>query len=242
MMLSLAPFLLVQLLAHVVSDFYLQPQKWADEKCERGFRSPRLYLHILVTFACSSLFAFRQEWLIYAAGITAVHLAIDGVKGSLERAEWLGEFRNWLFFVDQGLHVSTVVVAVCLFNKYSEDPNLGYNVVSSTLLVNLLAYGLCLKPANIVIREILRAYKIEMPGDDDSSLPGAGRLIGVVERLLVLTLILVGQFSAVGFIFAAKSILRFKDAEGKRAEYVLVGSLLSFGLAILIGILVVGNR
>lgn len=58
----------------------------------------------------------------------------------------------------------------------------------------------------------------------------------MVERILVLTLILVGQFSAVGFLIAAKSILRFN--EYRKNEYILVGTLLSFGIAIVLGVLI----
>jgi len=49
-------------------------------------------------------------------------------------------------------------------------------------------------------------------------------------------LILVNQFSAVGLIIAAKSILRFKSTE--KNEYILVGTLLSFGIAVLLGIII----
>ena len=57
-----------------------------------------------------------------------------------------------------------------------------------------------------------------------------------MERFLVLALVLVGQFSAVGLIIAAKSILRFRSPI--KNEYILVGTLLSFGIAVLIGILI----
>ena len=69
----------------------------------------------------------------------------------------------------------------------------------------------------------------------DDGLPNAGKLIGIMERFLVLSLILVGQFSAVGLIITAKSILRFKSTQ--KNEYVLVGTLLSSGIAVIIGIL-----
>jgi hypothetical protein len=49
-------------------------------------------------------------------------------------------------------------------------------------------------------------------------------------------LIAVNQFAAVGFIIAAKSILRFRDTDIAKTEYLLIGSLLSFGIAILLGI------
>ena len=52
-----------------------------------------------------------------------------------------------------------------------------------------------------------------------------------------MALILVGQFSAVGLILAAKSVLRFRS--NVKNEYILVGTLLSFGIAVLIGILIV---
>nr|WP_320119540.1 hypothetical protein [uncultured Marinifilum sp.] len=73
-------------------------------------------------------------------------------------------------------------------------------------------------------------------GDENKDLPNAGKLIGLMERFLVLALILVNQYSAVGLIIAAKSILRFRD--NKKNEYVLVGTLLSFGIATLLGILI----
>ncbi len=64
----------------------------------------------------------------------------------------------------------------------------------------------------------------------------AGKLIGNIERILTLTLILFNQYEVVGFIIAAKSILRYKETDTSRTEYVLIGTLLSFGIAILLGI------
>ncbi|MCG6189305.1 hypothetical protein [Maribellus maritimus] len=61
-------------------------------------------------------------------------------------------------------------------------------------------------------------------------------MIGIVERFLALALIIMGQYQAVGLIIAAKSILRFKGVQ--KSEYVLIGTLLSFGIAAFSGILV----
>jgi len=53
---------------------------------------------------------------------------------------------------------------------------------------------------------------------------------------------LTGHFEAIGFLLAAKSIFRFGDLkeakDRKLTEYVLIGTLLSFGLALLTGLLV----
>jgi hypothetical protein len=48
------------------------------------------------------------------------------------------------------------------------------------------------------------------------------------------------QFASVGFLIAAKSILRFSDKENtqKKTEYVLIGTLMSFAAAAIIGILI----
>ncbi|MCB1318491.1 MAG: hypothetical protein KDK27_21140, partial [Leptospiraceae bacterium] len=51
--------------------------------------------------------------------------------------------------------------------------------------------------------------------------------------------ILSGAFEAAGFIMAAKGFARFKELDDRNfAEYVLIGTLLSAGFAILIGIFV----
>ena len=51
-------------------------------------------------------------------------------------------------------------------------------------------------------------------------------------------MLLIGQYEAVGFIIAAKSVLRFKDTDTAKTEYVLAGTLLSFGIATFAGLMV----
>ena len=81
---------------------------------------------------------------------------------------------------------------------------------------------------------LLQHFVISDENNPDKSLPNAGKLIGIAERFIALALVLGGQFTALGFIMTAKSILRFEEA--KHNEYVLVGTLLSFGIAVLTGI------
>ena len=65
-------------------------------------------------------------------------------------------------------------------------------------------------------------------------LQDGGRLIGLLERGLIYLLLLAGQHAAIGFLIAAKSVMRFETAskEQKAAEYVIIGTLASFGWAI----------
>jgi hypothetical protein len=66
----------------------------------------------------------------------------------------------------------------------------------------------------------------------------AGKWIGICERVLILTFVLTHQYTAIGFLMTAKSILRFGDKEAeKKTEYILVGTLLSFASSAMLGVL-----
>ena len=77
----------------------------------------------------------------------------------------------------------------------------------------------------------------------DASLSNAGKYIGILERLLIFTFVVSGHWEAIGFLIAAKSVFRFGDLkeskERKLTEYILIGTLLSFGIALVTGIIVV---
>jgi len=65
-----------------------------------------------------------------------------------------------------------------------------------------------------------------------------GKIIGAIERMMIFFFVIVGEYSAIAFIIAAKSIARFKELDDKEfAEYFLIGTLLSTAVATLTGIL-----
>jgi hypothetical protein len=74
--------------------------------------------------------------------------------------------------------------------------------------------------------------------DADNSLAHAGKWIGIVERVIVLILVLQNQYSAIGLLVAAKGIIRFneKDRQEAKTEYLVIGTLLSIGVAIATGL------
>ena len=90
-----------------------------------------------------------------------------------------------------------------------------------------------MKPTNVLIQDVLDKFNLN---STDRNLENAGRMIGSLERILTLILVHLGQYEAIGFIIAAKSILRFKDTATAKTEYVLIGTLLSFGVAIVVGV------
>jgi hypothetical protein len=64
-----------------------------------------------------------------------------------------------------------------------------------------------------------------------------GATIGVLERLLIVTFILVGAETAIGLVVAAKTIARFRQLDDRDfAEYYLLGTLASVSVAIVTGL------
>ncbi len=98
------------------------------------------------------------------------------------------------------------------------------------IVVFIIAAGLLTWPSNQVVRWLLRLART-----DSQSVSGAGRWIGVLERLLVFVLVVMGEAAAAGLVVAAKSILRYPELTGDDPaidpEYVLIGSLSSWLLA-----------
>ncbi|MCI4670716.1 MAG: hypothetical protein MRZ79_21455 [Bacteroidia bacterium] len=102
-----------------------------------------------------------------------------------------------------------------------------------------LGYFIIWGPTGYIMKIITIPWQRELP-KKNKGLPNAGRWIGILERTLVLSFVLINSVSAIGLLIAAKSVLRFgeiKEADNrKEAEYILIGTLLSFTIAIAVGI------
>jgi hypothetical protein len=130
-------------------------------------------------------------------------------------------------------HLSMIFFFVCLFDSYFVCHKLIFISLNIKYLFALLSYLICLKPTNIFIRQTLMAAKISDIPFAGGELENAGKLIGVLERILVLTFVIVGKIEVIGFLIAAKTILRYKDTDTTKSEYVLIGTMISFGIAML---------
>lgn len=106
-------------------------------------------------------------------------------------------------------------------------------------LILALATLFLLHPTSTLIAQILTPWLNHNDLQDEQSLKQAGRLIGFLERLLIFAFVVMGQWPAIGFLLAAKSIMRFNDTRSAKrpvSEYVLLGTLLSFGFSIAAGL------
>jgi hypothetical protein len=221
------------LLAHLAGDFFLQPSAWVRQKEERNWESPLLYLHIGIHFVLILFFCFDIRFWFPAFVIAFTHLVIDLVKVNYQRPD---NRREW-FFIDQGLHLLVLLVASWMLSTESMDFSFLKN---PKFLVVLAGIGFLLQPAAVIIRMGISHWApTSIP--DERSLQNAGKLIGMLERILIFIFIMAGKWEGVGFLLGAKSIFRFGDLKGstdrKLTEYILIGTLISFSIAIVTAVL-----
>lgn len=219
-------------LAHLIGDFILQPLKWVIHKEANKIKSKYLYLHVLIHFALYVLVLWDFTLWKIAVILALSHLLIDLAK--LYANPWFKN-KSIPFFIDQILHI--LVLYVCSY--YTELPehfislfeNLNWPLVLVVLFVT--------SPSAIIMGKLLEPMSGQI-NTDHKSLPNAGKYIGIIERLFVLVFILLGRWEAIGLLITAKSVFRFNDLKEsnnrKLTEYILIGTLVSFGLAILAGL------
>ena len=110
----------------------------------------------------------------------------------------------------------------------------------------LVLFGLLLSAneANLVIRAVFDRLDLKPRAPAGGPTAAAvdegefnrGRVIGMLERILLYGFVLQAQYGAIGFVLAAKAFTRSKALDDRPfAEYVLIGTLLSACLALLTG-------
>ncbi|MCM4153305.1 DUF3307 domain-containing protein [Arenibacter sp. N53] len=221
------------LLAHLLGDFLFQPTKWVVHKEANKIASIYLYLHILIHLVVTMLLLWDIKLWWWAVIIAMSHYIID-----LSKIYANPYFKNKSipFFIDQTLHL--VVLYCCAFNSDLLGNTIGLIKEINWPLVTAVVF--VSYPASIIMAKLLEGMsdRIEL---DHKSLPNAGKYIGIIERLFVLVFIILGRWEAIGLLITAKSVFRFNDLKEsnsrKLTEYILIGTLLSFGLAILAGLI-----
>ncbi len=213
------------LFAHVLADFVLQTTWMANAKGER--HAPALALHVGTVGVISALAVGAVTgvaWLAIAA-LTLVHLATDIAKSLAPKG--LGSF-----LADQAAHlVSLVAVAALWPGLWSAGIWAAFDWLPA-LMALAAGFVLATRAGGFVLGMLMAPWgDVGLPG-----LPNGGRIIGLLERGLIFVLILTGQAEGIGFLIAAKSVLRFGTVkeEARLSEYVIIGTLASFGWAIMV--------
>jgi len=106
-----------------------------------------------------------------------------------------------------------------------------------TMAIYFYGYVFAVLVGHYVVRAILKLCPLSDASSTDAGLKRAGAVIGIIERIFVMTLVLLGQYATIAFVFAAKSIVRFGEAKDRKfAEYYLIGTMTSILFALLTGI------
>lgn len=210
------------LFAHVLADFVLQNRWMAENKR----RAPVLMLHGAIVLATAQAALGRVEaWEVLA--LAAAHVAIDALKARL----W-GD-RLAALLADQGAHLAAIAALAAL------RPDLwAGGAWAGTLplpLLMALAAGaiLATRAGGFAVGYLMRPWgDVDLP----KGLTNGGKLIGLLERGLIFLLVMVGEPAGIGFLIAAKSVLRFETTskDQRAGEYVIIGTLASFGWALML--------
>ena len=105
----------------------------------------------------------------------------------------------------------------------NHDYNQAAKILSANLWLIATTYIAVLSPTSVLIKSFIE-YEKWLPTDASlKGLPNAGKWIGYLERILILTFIFTGNIEGVGFLLAAKSVFRFgelnREKDIKNTEY-----------------------
>ena len=244
------------IITHCIADFFLQSNNAVKEKESKSFKSSHLWKHILIVIVLTTALVFNLHYLSQIIVIGATHLLIDvGKVFALKKYNKKKEavINLWLFLFDQMLHIAVIIVVwLWIIEGWVKIKFLFVSTLPDyRFLIRVLGYIIVIGPVSYLIRFLTDKWATDLDKSDDG-LQDAGLWIGFLERTLILTLVFIEQYTAIGFLVAAKSILRLIDkperskvsleeqffSSRQHTEYVLIGTFLSFSFALIIGLLI----
>ena len=220
-------------LAHLVGDFLLQPTTWVKDKKKKKIKSKYLYYHVGVHFLLLLITTqFDSNYFLGILFVALSHFGIDCAKLYFEKKK---TEKLW-FFADQLLHLLVIAIVVYCYFPYQIPI---CNLYSQENLALITALVLVTYVSAIVLKVLLSKWSDQLIKTDDTN--NAGKYIGILERLFIFFFVVMNFWEGIGFLLAAKSIFRFGDLKESKdvrlTEYILIGTLLSFGLGILCAML-----
>lgn len=258
-------FLWLVILAHVLAEFVLQTDKVVQSKNRleiKGFLK-----HGAVVFICTLMAThFYSFSIIFSLIATLVHIFLEYFRIHFNYNSIIAlladQFIHLCFLIILwnlfSINLDHKVLSFYSFFLSSDKLNIIKEYIKlifpyNRTIIIIIVYFYVIFGGSAFIRAVLDcilpsktcikgSYTIEgksiifsKSGRDSNQV---GKYIGIFERTIVLTLVLYGAWSAVGFVLAAKSIARFNELNNKEfAEYYLIGTLLSALIAVAGGLL-----
>jgi len=212
---------------HLLADFVFQSRAMVEGK--------RQELRWLLAHGLEVLLVQALVLLPFCPGLRAglavtvialTHVGIDALKVRVERR--FGRRLLW-FVLDQLLHGAVLAAAAVWILSSGVDLSRFAPRRLEPLAWTVGLYAFNVNGGSAIVTAVLEGMRAS-----SQPAPGAraGRVIGILERMAMLTLVWLGEWSALGFVLAAKSVARFKELENREfAEAYLVGTLTSFLVA-----------
>lgn len=250
------------ILAHLISDFMLrstsvQPTKSSWLNLSKHWMY-RFFLDLLLVFPYWSWYL-----VIIIFFLTIGHQIIHMIQMKYQHQN--PELGLETFLVGESLHLLIIIAIApllqslpfhgistlfgkCLIHWY---PLLGKATVRQWYLIIIVVAGyiFSLKAGTIIVQKTLQKFDfIKKPENSDSmSFSGTesirhrwsiGAAIGILERFLIVTLVLLKNYALIGLVLTGKSLVRFKEfADQEFTEYYLIGTLTSILVAVVVGII-----
>lgn len=229
---------LVMLLGHILSDFYFQTDKMAQQ-CRDTFKGVAKHSLVYVltlapVLALGISWSAALLWLWLSMGIA--HFLIDSLKLAICRRK--SEYALTIFLADQAAHIGLMVLVWYLFGReltaraFVTQQIVYLPVLPITLVIAIAG---AMRPVSLMVQKCKQVQPADAQAKPQAG-KNAGKLIGYLERLIILILVMYNQYSTIAFVLTAKSVARFKEIEDNRitAEYYLIGTLLSAASALVI--------
>lgn len=254
--LSLAHMVIIALLvfAHILTDFYFQTSSMARNKGQQWqILVKHVVVWILTAILLTSLY-YSNSLLCVVLLLGCLHLIIDKLR------VWIDQrCKNWYFeslVVDQMIHLACIIMSYpwlkgMKLNDWVADlmfkknflfkyyyPELAQVTEAQWVVVIAIVcvYLFNLRGVNFLVAKVLHQYT-----PTDYVAPKSSEFIGRLERLIIVTFVLLEAYTAIGMVFAAKSIARIKELDKEEfVPYYIVGTLASTLLAIASGLIVKG--
>lgn len=233
---------LQSLLAHTLSDFVIQKESTVSEKNKGKFK--QFFLHAFAVAFVTFLFLLPFKGLnplYFALFVLLIHLLIDYLKHILDKLfdKAKSNFKALTFLLDQLLHIFSLLVLSqtipLLPRPFFASLLTDFPIIEAYILIPIVYIFVVFGGAHFV-RLILDSVPSKKGEKAENA--NKGKLIGILERTLMLTFWVTGNPSGIAIVLTAKSIARFKEFDDKEfAEYYLIGTLSSTLVALAGGII-----
>lgn len=242
--------LLLLLSAHFIADFYLQPPQWQDLSNSKPTKAKLLWRHIIINVLLYSTVFFIIKFAFLSSIIAIGALTISQFLLTYFKSKVANTLSYFLLV--QSLQIIAIGIVWTWLSDITMLQIFTYieDLLSAKNIIIAMSYLLVCKPASVIIAlalkkhtdsllQVLASRQKQNEPPEEIGLLSAGAWIGYIERCLAISFIFMGQFAGIGFLVATKTIFRFgdltKNQDMKLTEYMMLGTLLSYAIALLVG-------